>query len=115
MGVNLNLHYCHGEVDSISFFVENGHCICDEVYADRMNEMTCCFDKNYKFDLDEDQIFTPFLNFNFDIQEFFENPFLSFDFRTLAHQNIQLEAFNLPPPKILQDIPIRILHSVFRL
>ena len=115
MGINLNLHYCHGEVDSISLFVEDGSCICDEAFPDRMDKMTCCFDKNYKYDLDTDQLFTPFSNFEFKLTEYIQNQFFELNFNFIALNNTIVEALNIPPPNIIQDIPFRILHSVFRL
>lgn len=115
MGVNLNLHYCHGEVDSISFFVEDGSCICDEAFPDRMDKMTCCFDKNYKYELDTDHVISSTPTFNFEISDFFIQPIYSFENLFLEVYKITINTYNIPPPDILQGLPLRILYSVFRL
>ena len=112
MGVNLNLHYCHGEVDSISFFVEDGSCICDEAFPDRADKMTCCFDENFKAELDADQITTSILKFDFKIDIDFIQSITSI-FETFNSSIHFTERLNKPPPDFLFKSSLNILFSVF--
>lgn len=115
MGVNLNVHYCHGEINSISFFTEHGTCVCDEVFAERMSEMTCCFDKNVKYEIDDEQLFSPFTQFNFKIYSSDDFNINYFFISEKVNYLIHIIRANPPPLLAYGNIPFQILFSVFRL
>lgn len=111
MGVSMNLHYCHGEVDSVSFFTEEGNCGCHGG-----EEPThCCFDQSYKYEIGSEQVFSSIINFNFELIKvipsvFYSNSFI--DNTTLLSQN---KSSHSPPLLSIGEPPIRILQSVFRI
>lgn len=110
MQVNVNLHYCHGSVNSISFFHSEGECCCSETKL----VSNCCFDKNYDYKIESEQIISSKGNFVFKYFETIISKHSEFTLPSLL-QPFQIIIFDSPPNHFFTKIPIRILHSIFRL
>ena len=54
MGFGLKAHYCHGNLASISYVIIPSECAC----GDMDKEMTCCFNEEQYFELDENRLLT---------------------------------------------------------
>lgn len=112
MGVSFSIHYCHGQVDSISFFEKKSNCCCSK----DNKPAKCCFDENYKYEIKTDQLFSSIANFNFKTSENHLSEYIN------TFSNLKLErifssnTLTYPPPiSIIEEVPIRLLQSIFRL
>lgn len=111
MGVSMNLHYCHGEVDSVEFFVDEGTCGCHA----GAEPTHCCFDKNYKYELDSEQFFTAISSFNFEVIEFVSSSYFTSLFNLNTPSTFVDNLAHAPPLLSVGGVPVRILHAVFRI
>ena len=110
MGISVNLHYCHGEVDSVSFFSQEGSCCCHK--AGKPSH--CCFDENYKYELNSEQFFSSLKSYSFSLIEVFTSECRWFHFKNFKSSSI-FNVLKIPLFLIDQGVPIRLLQSVFRL
>ena len=111
-GVNVTVHYCGGEISSVSFG-EAGidKCAC----GSKKMKKNCCQDKKFSFEVDDDQSKTPeaaitFLK-SFDIQTFLPKAF-KFDYNYFP-QITSGDYFHHPPNNV--KTALYILHQVFRI
>ncbi len=51
IGVAVNVHYCHGDIASVTVYMSHGSCGCEE----EMGMDACCDDATYQFQLQEEQ------------------------------------------------------------
>lgn len=61
IGVAINVHYCHGEVASVSVYFSVDSCACGKV----IGKNHCCDDQTFLFQLEEDQRVSESLAFVF--------------------------------------------------
>ena len=110
-GMSINFHYCHGQIECISFFEKDHGCCCKK----GIHSSKCCFDENYKYEIKSDQIISKLVRFDFQISLLaLTNPFPSL--RTYLSEIYSKQQVWHPPSNYLtKEIPLRILQSIFRL
>ena len=111
-GINVTVHYCGGEISTISFgTVTKDKCAC----GSKKMKKNCCEDKNFSFEVDDNQAktqesvltFTTPLNFNIALPQSFE---FSYTFFPVL---VSTDYFHHPPNYVKQ--PLYILNQVFRI
>jgi len=111
-GINVTVHYCGGEISTISFgTVTKDKCAC----GSKKMKKNCCEDKNFSFEVDDNQAktqesvltFTNPLNFNIALPQSFE---FSYTFFPVL---VSTDYFHHPPNYVKQ--PLYILNQVFRI
>jgi len=94
-GIFINMHYCGGELESVSLLSEQKVCCCDS------NQMAsnCCSNKQFLLQFDIDQKITASNTLSFEQYKFIkiEKPELV-DFEILEVELQNLFSCDLPPP-----------------
>lgn len=111
-GINVTVHYCGGEISSVSFgTVATDKCAC----GSKKMKKNCCQDKNFSFEVDDDQSKTQVVEITFlkyfDIQADLPKAF-QFDYQYFPQ--IATEDYFHHPPNNVKP-PLYILHQVFRI
>ncbi len=103
-GIALNLHYCHGELESVQLFADQETCCC----GSDVDSSTCCDDDSLIVKFENEQILTTNFQLGFDIpvieltvlQESFDETEVSIDSNSFIEKN------NSPP----NEPPSWLLH-----
>lgn len=111
-GVNVAVHYCGGEISSIFFGSTTADkCAC----GSKKMKKNCCRDKNFSFEVDDDQSKTQVVDISFlesfNIQAVLPKAFL-FDSQYISLVTEE-DYFYHPPNNVKQSLYI--LHQVFRI
>ena len=111
-GINVNVHYCGGEISSISFGTSDADkCAC----GIKKMKKNCCEDKNFSFQVNDDQIktqgFTIISPNSFSVQVFSPK---AFQFENNYFPLITSEDYFHHPPNKVKP-PLFLLHQVFRI
>lgn len=111
-GINVTIHYCGGEISLISFgTATTDKCAC----GNKKMKKNCCQNKNYSFQIDDNQIKTPASEITFTSSLNLQIPLLhTFEFEYNHHFLVfNTNSFLHPPNKVKP--PLYILHQVFRI
>jgi len=111
-GLNVTVHYCFGKIASVSLGSSaTNQCVCGIKKTTR----SCCIDKNFTFQVDDNQIKTQncVISINKSLGIKALNP-ISFKFEQLNFSLVVFKHnFYHPPNKAI--LPLYILNQVFRI
>ena len=111
-GINLSVHYCGGKISSIYFgTITTDKCAC----GSKKMKKNCCQDKNFSFQVDDEQIKATTSKLSFAKSFNLQIPFLhTFEFGYNPYFSITTtDYFHFHPNYIKQ--PLYILNQVFRI
>ncbi len=118
-GVMVNLHYCGGEIDSVTVMVEKPNCCCDKdannsTTHKSVSEKDCCSDKAFTVKINQTQLSNTYLSFDFTSAVAILPPTSIFDFsenRVVNDRHFLSSQRSNAPPGRWQNIPLYSLNS----
>ncbi len=108
VGISFNIHYCKGEIKSISVIVEDTDCCCEDennVVCNITDD--CCDDEEYLLQFSSNNQLVSINNISFE-QNF------SILNNKLTHINIFLDDIDLIIPNNLEFLPPKIEHKYIK-
>jgi hypothetical protein len=110
VGVNISMHYCGGELTSVSQpWMEVQKCLC----GNKAMKKSCCEDKLQTIKLDTDHQKTTFSNVVFEVQQATIPVVVSQSYvPTLFDRIVVIDTSEYPPP-ILYEKAVYIRHCVY--
>lgn len=107
-GLQVNAHYCHGELESVKVLVQSDPCCCGE--GDMQS--SCCSNENISFQADIDNHVTTDNRISLDQYELYADiQYSIFDIRTETGEN-QTINYDCEVPPILKQ-PLWLLNCTF--
>jgi len=96
IGIQMNVHYCHGHIKSIEFFLQSYSCCCGEMNSSN----GCCSNETHFIQLEDEE--TILLTEKFHFENWFtlipENNFL-YSIDNLPEEDQGIQEVNNPPPQ----------------